>query len=173
MSGTPANASLWTDADVYTAPIGTALPATITDPFIAAWKQLGLLDGDDGFSEAREEDVGDHFGWGGVLLRTTRKNFKLTKKFTLLEDNTDTRALIWPGSPAGSLVVPKPVNILLALETREGTKKRRVITALYAQVTVDGDITENESDITKYPMIATIFPTAASPAVLWTEQKSA
>jgi len=59
---------------------------------------VGLLDGDQGFEESRSEDVKDHFAWGGILVATTRSKFKLEKKFTVLEDNVQTRALIWPGS---------------------------------------------------------------------------
>lgn len=170
MAGNPANASLWAEADVYVAPLGTAIPSDVTTPFAAAWGLVGLLDGDDGIVTTREEEKNDHYAWGGILVRTSRKNFKLTKKFSALEDNETTRGIIWPGSPAGQIIVPKVTPVLVAFETREGDKVHRLITARHAEIDVDGDITENESDLTKYELLATIFPTAAG--VLFTEQKS-
>ena len=170
MSGNPDNASLWAEADVYIAPLGTQPPADVDTAFAAAWLLVGLLDGDDGFVESREEDKEDKFGWGGILIRTPRKNFKLTKKFSALEDNPTTRQLVWPGSPAGKIVIPRPQPILIAFETRENGKIRRLITSRHAEVDVDGDITDNETDLTKYELLATIFPTAAGE--LFDEQKS-
>lgn len=170
MSGNPDNASLWAEADVYIAPLGTEKPATVEEEFGGDWGQVGILDGDDGFVESREEDKEDKFGWGGILIRTPRKNFKLTKKFSALEDNEVTRKLVWPGSPVGKIVIPRPVPVLVAFETREFGKIRRLITSRHAEIDVDGDITENETDLTKYELLATIFPTAAGE--LFDEQKS-
>jgi hypothetical protein len=172
MSGNAENARLWADADVYVADdLAAVTPADIDTPFAATWGLVGLLNGEDGFTEAREEEKGDHYAWGGILVRTSRRNFKLTKKFSALEDNAVTRKLLWPGSGAGQLIVPRPVPVKVAFETRDGDSKRRLITERYAVIDVDGDVTENESDLTKYELLATIFPTAAG--VLFTEQKSA
>jgi len=158
MSGTPANASVWSDADVYIAPIGSPLPADASAAFSGAWSLVGLLDGSDGFEESREEDVNDHFAWGGILVATSRKNFKLTKKFSVLEDNVATRSLIWPGSTASQIIVPRPANLMIAFETRTGGKVRRAISKNYAQITVDGAIKDSEEDLTKRPLAAVIFP---------------
>lgn len=161
MSGTPANASLWADADVYIAPLGSTLPVDAATPFSAAWTLVGLLDGDAGFEENRDVDVKDHFAWGGILVATTRSKFKMTKKFTVLEDNVQTRALIWPGSTATTIVVPKPVDVMVAFETRNGGKVKRMITRSRAQVDVDGKIADNETDMTAIDLVATIYPDAA------------
>lgn len=160
MSGTPANASVWADADVYIAAIGSTIPADASTPFNGSWSLVGLLDGGDGIEESRDQDQKDHYAWGGILVATTRKNFKLTKKFSVLEDNITTRSLIWPGSTSTSLIVPKPGNILIAFETRTGGKVKRLITENYAQVDVDGSIKDGEEDLTKVSLTATIFPTA-------------
>jgi len=170
MTGTPANASVWAYADVYIAPIGTAIPADVSTPFSGSWNLLGLLDGSDGFEETRSVDKKDHYAWGGTLVTTSRKNFKLEKKFSILEDNTYTRSLIWPGSSASSIVVPTPVPMLIAFETRTGGKVQRLITANYALIDVDGGIKDGEEDLTKRTMVATIFPTSANPGVLFTRQ---
>lgn len=168
MAGDTANAALWSEADVYVAPVGTAPPASGTAEWAAEWELVGLLNGDDGFTTTRDEDKNDLYAWGGILVRTSRKNFKLTKKFSALEDNDVTRDLVWPNSPAGTIIVPRPKDVLLGFETREGTKVHRLITINRAQVDVDGDIVENESDLTKYELVATIFPNAAGE--LLTEQ---
>lgn len=173
MSGDPSNATIWPDADVYVGATDAADPADIDTAFGVDWDLVGLLDGDQGFVQSREEQKTDHYAWGGILVRTSRRNFKLTVAFTLLEDNEVTRDLIWPGSSAGELVVPRPARIKVAFETVEGTTKRRLISAYEAEVEINGDITDNEADLTQYQMLATIFPdTSSSPAVLFTEQSN-
>lgn len=168
MAGNPENAALWAEADVYVAPLSTDLPVEGTVDWPIAWGLVGLLSGDDGITTARSQDVADLFAWGGILVRTSRKNFKLTKKFSALEDNTVTRDLIWPNSPPGQIIVPRPKDVLIGFETREAGKTHRLITAARAQVDVDGDIVENETDLTKYELLATIYPTGAG--VLLIEQ---
>lgn len=168
MAGDPTNASIWPDADVFVGPTTAANPATVDDEFPAEWGLVGLLDGDQGFVQSRDEEVNDHYAWGGILVRTSRRNFKQTISFTALEDNEETRALIWPGSPAGQLIVPRPERIKIAFETREGDKVKRLISHFQAEVNVNGDITDSESDLTRYELVATIFPDADG--VLFDEQ---
>lgn len=161
MSGDPTKANLWTDADVYISTnLSAALPANTNEPFGADWHLVGLLDGDEGFPESRDEDTDDKFAWGGILVRTSRNHFKLTKSFTCLEDNDTTRSLIWPGSTATLIKVPRPARVLVGFETREGEKVRRLITAQYAECSLDGDHGENETDLESATIAATIFPTA-------------
>jgi hypothetical protein len=168
VSGDPNKASLWADADVYVGPLTAANPATVSADFPAEWGLVGLLDGEAGFVHARSEDENDFFAWGGVLVRTSRRNFKQTSAFTALEDNPTTRSLIWPGSTATALFVPRPVPIKLALEKREGARVHRLITTRHAVVKLNGDVTESEADLTKYELLATIFPTGDGQ--LWTVQ---
>jgi len=170
VAGDPTKTSMWPDADVYVADLDADLPDTVNDPFPAAWGLVGLLDGDAGVTESREEDTGDHYAWGGILVRTHRRQFKYTRSFTALEDNPVTRALLWPGSENGSLKVPRPQRKLVAFETRdpELNKVRRLISAFQAEIVVNGDVTESEAELTGVEYLATFFPTAAG--VLLTEQ---
>lgn len=170
MAGDPSNSSIWPEADVYVAPLGTALPATAEDAFPVGWELVGFLDGDAGFAHSRSVDKKDFFEWAGGLVRQSRRNFKATTKFTLLEDNDVTRSLIWPGSTADELITPVPERILIGFETREGDIVARHISKYQAEVDVDGDIVDKPDDLTKYPMIATIFPD--SDGVLFTRQKT-
>lgn len=160
MAGDPTNVSLWTDADVMVGPLTAPNPATVEDPWPAEWGLVGLLDGDDGMPESRDEDTSDMFAWGGILVRTSRRNFKLTKKFGALEDNPTTRALIWPGSTSSALIIPRPVPVKVGFEVRDGESGRieRLITRRHAIITVDGDIDKNETDLSKVTLAAVIFP---------------
>jgi len=170
VAGDPTKVGVWPDADVYIADTDAEIPADVDTPFDAAWKFVGLLDGDAGFVQSREEDVADHYAWGGILVRTTRRQFKQTVTFTALEDNDTTRELIWPGSSAGELKVPRPARKKIAFETREGDKVRRLISKFEAEITINGDITDSEGAPTSYELQATIFPDADG--VLFVEQKS-
>jgi hypothetical protein len=161
MSGDVSKADLWADADVYIGSTTAPNPADETKPFSAAWGLVGLLDGDAGVTETRSEDSSDFFAWGGILVKSSRKNFKLQRKFVALERNAVTRGLIYPGSTGGVIKIPTRNYFKIAFEMREGAKVRRLISSLYAEVAEIADITESESDLTKYELTVTIFPNAA------------
>ncbi|NED27547.1 hypothetical protein G3I37_22055, partial [Streptomyces anulatus] len=79
MSGNVNNPRLWEGADLWTAPVSTALPAVLDDAMttVPDWKAVGLLS-EDGASEARDEDSTDFYAWGGKLIRTKRSKHKRT-----------------------------------------------------------------------------------------------
>lgn len=160
MSGDPTKASLWADADVFVGDLDSPLPATIDVPFDATWDLVGLLDGDAGFEETRSRDSSDFFAWGGLLIRTSRRNFKLQRKFVALEENAVTLGLVWPGSGPGERVVPKRAKHKIGFETTEGTKVKRVITRNYAEVAEVGVIKDSESELTKLEITIDIYPDA-------------
>lgn len=168
MAGEPTNARLWSDADVYVAFLSDTpsptTPATVNDPFGSDWELVGLLDGDDGFTDTRNEDVTDLYAWGGILIRTSRRNFKWTRAFTALEKNFATDRLMWPGSTPSQIVVPsgnRIERVKVAFETQDGDNKYRLITNYEAEITVNGDVNENETDIASVPFMVTVFPTDA------------
>lgn len=172
MAGDPSQANLWADADVFvTFDLAAVVPADDATPFAAEWELVGLLDGDAGFTEARNEDESDIFAWGGVLVRTSRRNYKETWTFTALEWNDTTKRLYRPGSTATTWKVPRLEWVKIAFENREGDTVKRAISAYRAQVKVDGDVTRNESDLSKLTFMATIFPSADGD--LFTVQESA
>lgn len=163
MSGEPDNASIWNDADVYIGDTNAVLPADIDTPFDGTWDLVGLLDGDAGFEEDRSWDSSDFFAWGNLLIRTSRKNFVLTRKFTALEDNAVTTGLVWPGSVSGSRAVPRANHrFKAAFETTDDgvNKKKRVITRKHAEVEDVGTIKDSESDLTKLEITVKIYPDA-------------
>lgn len=169
MTGTAANAHLWADADVYVSfDLAAATPANEGWPFSAAWIALGLLNGDNGFEFERAEDVNDHFAWGGILMKTSRKNFKQTVKFGAFESNATTHKLMWPGSTGSTLIVPTPVRCKVAFETREGTTTHRLISYYQAEIAPDGTVKKGEANVAEIPFVATIYPDGNGN--LWTEQ---
>jgi hypothetical protein len=162
MTGNTNAASIWADANVYiTDNLAATLPPTAQDAMPELWSLVGLLDGDAGFEEERSEDTSDFYAWGGILVRTSRKNFALTRKFTALEDNPFVRSLVWPGSTATKRVVPKRHKFKVAFETIDGTTVKRVMSTMHAEVSEVGTIKDGESDLTKYEITVKIYPNAA------------
>lgn len=170
MAGDVTNARLWRDADVYVGPTDATNPADVDTVFGGDWDLVGLLDGEAGFVQSRDEETDDFYAWGGVLVRTSRRNFKLTVTFTALESNETTKALLWPNSEPGEIAVPRPVRQKIGFETREGETVHRLITKHEAEIVLNADLTESESELTKYEFIATIYPDADG--VLFVEQET-
>lgn len=164
MSGNPDKASIWGDADVYISNDLTAPnPVDENTPFGLAWDLVGLLDGEAGFEESRSRDSSDFFAWGQLLIRTSRRNFVLTRKFVCLEENAVTLGLVWPGSVTGERRVPIANHrFKAAFETvDEGLGKvKRVITRRHAEVEEVDTIKDSESELTKLGITIKIYPDA-------------
>lgn len=167
MAGDTDNPRIWSGADVYVAAVGATAPTNIAGAWDAAWDVLGLLDGDAGMSETREEDVTDHYAWGGVLVRTTRSKHKRTITVTALEDNDVVFALVNPGSTVATtggvttrtVYVPDTDPRAFGLELVDGTvTKRRVIPR--GEVVSVGDIAINDSEMAAYELTINIYPDA-------------
>lgn len=176
MAGDPQNTMLWADADMYVGATSATNPADADSAFPGEWDLVGHLDGDAGFTDSIDEEVNDHNAWG-ALVRTSRRNFKLTRGFSALEDNDVTRELLWPGSTAEKLYVPRPKRIKIGFETRDGDKVLRYISAYQAECAWDGDVNWNEADLTKFPILATIYPdtsdvNALGGSLLWNRQSN-
>lgn len=161
MSGNTENAFIWGDADVYiTDDLAAELPADIDTEFdTAVWGLVGLLDGEAGFEEERSEDSTDHTAWGDILIRTKRRNFKLTRKFTALEENAVTYGLVWPGSTPDKIRRPKRHIFKIAFQTWDGDRSKRVMSTRYAEVASVANIKGSETELTKYEITVTIYAT--------------
>lgn len=161
MSRDPGNVNIWQDARIWTATGSGARPALPTDASTPVdeddWFELGILDGDAGIGEERSSDETEHFGWGIGLIKIGNKNFKLSRTFSALEDNDTTRGILWPGSTATALYMPKPVYRYLGFETVSDLGvTERLWTVKPARLSVPGN-NRNESDITKLEITANIF----------------
>lgn len=168
MSGDAKNTSLWNGADVFIAPLSTAAPTDTTTAWAAAWKAVGLLDGEEGFTEGRDQDTSEHYAWGGNLYRRTVSKHKRSFKFVALEDNDVVFDLVNPGSTRTTATgirtstIKAPVagqQFSIGFELRDnGRVKRRV--AAIAEVSEVGEIKESESDPTVYEITVLVFPEA-------------
>ncbi|GAA4981230.1 hypothetical protein [Actinopolymorpha pittospori] len=178
MAGDATNAAQWANADVYVAPVGTAGPADVTSAWATAWKAGGLLDGEEGFTETREDQSSEKYAWGGLLVKRTKSQHKRTITFVALEDNDTIFGIVNPGSTrtvdeASSLTtsavrVPTSAEFAIGFEVRDGdTVKRRIV----KRATVDSidDVTETESDVTVYSITVVLYPEADG--TLYTELK--
>lgn len=112
-SGKP---DIWVDAEVWVSDEDD--PKVNKDgTFGEEWDLVGLLSGSDGFTQNREFSTAEAQAWGKGIVDQADHTFKSTGGFTALEDNNVTRYLIWPGSTAHVMVVPKPAFVHLAYVT--------------------------------------------------------
>lgn len=174
MAGNPANVSIWANADVLIYQPTTLAPADIptdvTTPFATTvawtagtgvkWGFLGLLSGDAGLDDARTWTEKDVDAWGLGAIMVASKDFKLETKLSFLEDNPVTDSVMWPGSAAGTIVVPQPAYFFAAFQkvTAAGDIHRR-ITARPARFWVP-NVKDVEGDATPRECSVRIFPDA-------------
>lgn len=177
MAGDPSNAAVWQNADVFIGSPDAVIPVDGStgdptgDAFGADWDAVGLLNGDDGFTESMDMDSDDFFAWGGILIATTRRNFKLTRSFTAYEDNETVMDLVYPGHTltfdgnggyAGDLPTPdlgKKFKIAFQVAQPGGLIKR-VVSKNYAQIDERGEATESESDLQSRELTVAVYPDA-------------
>jgi len=166
MAGDVQNPRLWEGADLWTAPMGTALPTSLTDPMTSAtgWEPVGLLS-EDGASESRDEDSTDFYAWGGRLIRTKRSKHKRTIQVTCLEDNLVVFGLVNPGSEVSTtdgvntrtVKIPKSERVSFVLELKDGDIVRRRHIPM-GEVTEVGEVPLSESDLQAFELTITIYP---------------
>ncbi|QPX62345.1 major tail protein [Arthrobacter phage Tbone] len=168
MSGDAKNTALWNGADVFIAPLDTAGPTDTTTAWGANWDAVGLLDGEEGFTESRDQDTSEHYAWGGHLYRRTVSKHKRSFKFVALEDNDVVFDLVNPGSTRSTATgvrtsqIKAPVagqKFAIGFELRDnGRVKRRI--AEIAEVSEVAEIKESESEPTVYEITVLVFPDA-------------
>jgi hypothetical protein len=177
MSGNAENTALWANADVYVSwDAAPAMPTDVTTPLGVGWELAGLLDGAEGFTEARESESSEKYAWGGILYKRTSSKHKRTFKFVALEDNDVTFRLVNPGSTRTEAAglrtsqVKAPVagdRFAIVFETREGDVTRRRVVASAEVVEVD-EIKDSEEEPTVYGITVLVFPSGAE-NVLYTD----
>lgn len=165
MAGDISNPRFWVNADVYVANVGTTAPTDVSAAWGAGWDNVGLLT-EDGMTESRNEDVADHYAYGGILIRTTRAKHKRTLAFGALEENDVVFGLVNPGStrgaPASGVVtatikVPGPNPKAFGLELRDGPIiKRRFIPK--GEVVAVADTTISDNAPVSFGLTVNIYP---------------
>lgn len=178
MAGTAANARLWANADVYIAPLGSTGPTDANTALDAAFDAVGLLDGEAGFVETRENESEDFYAWGGALVKRTMSKHKRTVKFTALEDNDTVFALVNPGSTRGTVTglttstvkTPERSEFEIVFETNDGSVVRRRYCER-AEVVEVADVTDSEAGLSVYEITVVLYPTDAG--VIYTDFEEA
>ncbi|GAA0627337.1 hypothetical protein HPO96_36985 [Kribbella sandramycini] len=176
MAGDPTKVGLWVNADVYIGAVGVTMPTDTATPLDAGLKAVGLLSGDEGFTESRDEESNSYYAWGGLLVRKQKSKHERKIRFVCLEDNATTFGLVNPGSTRGAadvdgdvtstIKVPTTSELAIVFELRDGDKiKRRCV----KRCTVDevADITDSESDMAVYDITVALYP--ESDGTLYTE----
>lgn len=175
MAGDPLNTRLWQTADVYTAVLGTALPVDTATALPAAWKLIGLLDGDEGITESRDEDTDTKYAWGGVLVRTTHAHHSRSFSFTAFESNDNVFAVVNQGSAVPTVAatlrtsivkVPSYTPVAMVIELTDGARKKR-IAMTRVEIAEVGDRAISETDLESWPVTVNVIPNSSS--VLYTE----
>lgn len=165
MSGDAKNTALWAGADIFIAPVGATMPSDTTTAWSAEWKPVGLLDGEEGLTQTRDEDTSEHYAWGGILYKRTKSKHKRSFRFVALEDNDTVFQLVNPGSTrtttggtrTSTIKVPGTYQFAVGMELREGGKvKRRAVKV--AEVSDVADIKDSETDPTVYDITVLVFP---------------
>lgn len=162
MAGTVENVRIWTSADVYTAPEGTALPTNIASPLNAAFEAVGYISQDDAISLEWTSDDTDHYAYGSVYIRKTSIKAKQVLNFTALEDTDIVFQLAYPGSDAETAggvttrtVRPKNLGlavVAMVIELTDGDITKRIAIPR-AQVTVAGSASISDNEMAGVPMI--------------------
>jgi hypothetical protein len=175
MTGNAKHVAQWAGADVYIAPVGTTGPSDLSAAWPAGWAPVGLLDGEEGFTEAREDETSEKYAWGGIIVRRSKSKHKRTIRFVALEDNDTTFELVNPGSERIAVdgvrtsIVKVPTageSFAIGFETRDGSRsKRRIVDT--AEVQEVAEIKDSETDPTVYDITVIIFPDADG--VLYTD----
>ncbi len=176
MAGNAKNTAQWAGADVYISRAANAeAPTDLVAPWGAAWEAVGLLDGEEGFTEERDEETSENYAWGGILVRRSKSKHKRTIRFVALEDNATTFSLINPGSDRSTLngtrrsVVKVPIagdRFSIGFEVRDGDRRKRRIVDV-AEVQEVSEIKDSETEPTIYDITVVIFPDAEG--VLYTD----
>lgn len=157
MAGDTEDVRIWTGADVYVAPVGTAAPTDTTTELDAAYEPLGLIDQDDAIGEQFTSDDTDHYAYGSILVRKTSIKSKVMLQMTALENSDLVFQLANPGSDsetAGGVTTrtTRPKNLGLAIRSFVLEKTDGDVTSrLYiprGQATING--TRNTSDNEMY-----------------------
>ena len=171
--GTTVNPRIWVDSTVYAGVVGTTAPTDTSTSLNAAFKDLGFLS-EDGLTEAREQDVKDHYASGGVLIRTTRSKHKRTFKFVALESNQYVFPLVNPGSTQATstgtttraVYIPEPNVKAWVFQQADGSYIRRIHIARGEVIDV-AEIKAGDEDMAMFELTVNVYPSSAG--LLYTE----
>lgn len=164
MAGDTENPRIYRLGDVYAGDLDTPAPTDVETALNAGFEPLGLLS-EDGLTESREEEVTDHYAWGGILVRTTRSKHKRSFRVTALEDNPIVFDLVNPGSTAETAggVTTREVSVPVSspkafvFEVTDGDYVARIHVARGEVIEV-GDVVRGEADMVMRELTINVYP---------------
>lgn len=155
---------------LYSAPIGTALPANAVDKLPETFKALGYIS-EDGIVNSNSPKSDSIKAWGGDTVMNVQTEKEDTFQYTLLESlNVDVmREVYGPDNVTGDLETGVTIkansteltrHVLVAeMIMTDGVLKRVVVPA--GKVSEVGDITYNDSDAVGYETTLSALPDLA------------
>lgn len=165
MSGDTADVRIWQGADVSCAAVGSTAPTNVATALDAAFDVLGLLS-EDGITEARTEEQTDHFAYGSILVRTTRRKHVRTFKVVALENSLLVAQLADPNSTATTasgvtkLVVSPPSAVTntkaWVIEKTDGALIERIYVPKGEVVSV-GDVLTSDNEMAKKELTIKVY----------------
>lgn len=166
MAGNIEAVRIWTGAEVFAAPTGTAAPTDVTTPLALDFEPLGLIDQDDAIGEEFTSDDTDHYAYGSVFVRKTSIKQKTQLTMTALENSDLVYQLANPGSEStanGGVTTRRnrPKNLGLAiralvLEKTDGDVVSRLFVPR-GQVTIAGSRNTSDNEMFGTPLIVDIL----------------
>lgn len=162
MATQAANVNVAVSGGVYTAPLGTALPADAAVALNAAFLDLGYL-GEDGVTQQINGTTKDIKAWqNGDIVRTIQTEHKLEFKFTMIETNAPVLTLFSGANYATGIVQIKAgvmPHVAFIVEVLDGADHIRIAIP-DGQISDRGDIVYKNGEPIGYPVTVTCFPDA-------------
>jgi len=184
MAGTPKTSNVFvgapdraTSGAIMVAPLGTALPTTVSTAPAAGFKDLGYID-ESGFVISQASDWVKINDWGGDQIRTFLTKFTGTVKFTCLETNTEVLKMVYgaanvttsaaPAAPTLQTIKLNAVEnppVELVVNILDGVRAMRVVCP-NVQITERGDISFSKTDPVKWELTGECYPDATGNSML-------
>lgn len=150
---------------VMHAPVGTAFPAKISEPFAKGWVKGGYV-GEDGVTRTIDASDDKIKAWGGDIVRILRSEHSVSYTFQFLESrNAETLKILF--GEGNVHVTDDEVRVDLksemvprrsfAFDMRDGDAKIREEVP-DGQIALSGDVQFVHSDIIRYEVTIEAFP---------------
>lgn len=147
------------------APLGTALPTSVSASLNAAFNDLGWLS-DNGVTNNISRDVTKHYAFGGECVKTTQDRYTETISFTLLESNADVLGTVYGAgnvtSAGSTLTVEHESGMLdeisLVFDFIDGDNDGRIVVRRGRVVEI-AEIKYAHTDPTSYELTVDVYRT--------------
>lgn len=168
MPNVAANVRVGITGAVYSAPVGTDLPASQSTALDAAFVDLGYLS-EDGVTETYDDSVDDIVAWQSAqVVRATTSESSASLSWTMIETRLSTLTTFHRGS---TMTSPSANNYRLdvkpiaadqrswVLDVVDGSKLIRVVVGL-GEIVERGEIMYRNGEPVSYPVTLRCYPDA-------------